>query len=187
MSMYLTMWQAPDSIITALQTEPEEITTLLFPDIPKPPGLMARWFGRPKPVEPPQPKLKLPADAREFDFDKSWGGIHFLLTGTEMEGDPPLSFLCDWGDAIGEVDLEYGPARSFNHADVAEIQSELNKLDDESLRQRFAPEQMENVYPFTWQNDPIGELEWLMEYVAPMREFINNTVSKEYGLILYMS
>jgi hypothetical protein len=39
------------------------------------------------------------------DLEKSWQGIHYLLTGTAWEGDPPLNFLLAGGR---EVDIEIG-------------------------------------------------------------------------------
>jgi hypothetical protein len=33
-----------------------------------------------------------------IDLDKTWHGIHYLLTGTTWEGEPPFSFLVAGGD-----------------------------------------------------------------------------------------
>jgi hypothetical protein len=41
----------------------------------------------------------------ELDLDEAWHGIHFLLTGTAVEGQAPLDFLERGGRAGGE-----GPA-----------------------------------------------------------------------------
>jgi hypothetical protein len=40
----------------------------------------------------------------DLDVDKAWHGIHYLLTGTAWEGDPPLDFIVKGGSQVGDVD-----------------------------------------------------------------------------------
>jgi len=45
------------------------------------------------------PMLKLEAnEGTRCDLEKSWHGIHYLLTGSAWEGDPPLRFPRQWRD-----------------------------------------------------------------------------------------
>src|SRR5690349_11334743 len=56
-----------------------------------------------------------------LDLDKAWHGLHFLLTGTDWGGTPPLNFIVAGGETIGDVDVGYGPARAFTPEQLAEI------------------------------------------------------------------
>src|SRR4051812_40770621 len=60
----------------------------------------------------------------DLDIDKAWHAIHFLLTGTAWEGEPPLDFLAIGGTEIGE-DLGYGPARGLVSSQVRELATAL--------------------------------------------------------------
>lgn len=42
-------------------------------------------------------------------MDKAWHGIHYLLTGTAWEGDPPLNFLVTGGREVGTEEIGIGP------------------------------------------------------------------------------
>src|ERR1700691_2716073 len=77
-------------------------------------------------------------DARgNFDVDKAWHGIHFLLTGTAWEGTPPLDFIVRGGQEVGDVHVGYGPARAFTSAEVRKIADALRPLSPAELERRF--------------------------------------------------
>jgi hypothetical protein len=38
-------------------------------------------------------------------LEKSWHGLHFLLTGDAWMGDPPLNFLTMGGEEVGDIDV----------------------------------------------------------------------------------
>jgi hypothetical protein len=71
--------------------------------------------------------LKAPERIEQFieeertstDLDKAWHGIHWLLTGTADSGSEPLCYLLAGGTQIGDIDVGYGPARSFSAEEVA--------------------------------------------------------------------
>ena len=44
---------------------------------------------------------------------KSWHGLHYILTGDPVQGDPPLNFLLVGGAEVGDEDIGYGPAGSL--------------------------------------------------------------------------
>src|SRR4051812_5134842 len=71
---------------------------------------------------------KASGEPRQFDVDKAWHGIHFLLTGTEWEGDGPLAFMLQGGREISE-ELGYGPPHGFTSSEVKEIDAALRALD----------------------------------------------------------
>src|SRR5215203_4027303 len=61
---------------------------------------------------------EIPSPVEEIDLDKSWHGIHYLLTKTAWAGEPPLSFLVLGGAEVGDIDVGYGTARAFRSDEV---------------------------------------------------------------------
>ena len=94
------------------------------------------------------------------DVDKAWHCLHFLLTGTAWEGEPPLDFVVRGGTEVGE-DLGYGPARAFRSAELRAIGDALDKLEHRDLVSRFDATKMDesDIYPSGgWQDvDPNSE------------------------------
>jgi hypothetical protein len=124
----------------------------------------------------------------ELEIDKSWHGIHFLLTGNAWEGSLPLGFIVSGGEEVGD-DLGYGPARALRSEAVRQIDAALEPLSREELGSRFdAPRMTEQeVYPFGWSDDPDGELEYLLEYYGELREFVRRTAERGHGLLVYLT
>jgi hypothetical protein len=88
------------------------------------------------------------SDARA-DVDKAWHCLHFLLTGTAWEGEPPLDFIVRGGTEVGDEDVGYGPARAFRAREVAAIARALEPIGPDALRARFDAKRMEEleIYP----------------------------------------
>src|SRR5215204_5430284 len=82
---------------------------------------------------------EIPSPVEEIDLDKSWHGIHYLLTKTAWAGEPPLSFLVLGGAEVGDIDVGYGTARAFRSDEVGRIHEELQPIEEETLRSRFDP------------------------------------------------
>src|SRR5262245_36837129 len=72
----------------------------------------------------------------ELDLDKSWHGIHYLLTGTAWEIGEGAGAAILGGDEVGE-DGGYGPARLVRPEAVRAVAAALSALDVETLRSRF--------------------------------------------------
>lgn len=124
----------------------------------------------------------------DLEIDKAWHGIHFLLTGTAWESSLPLGFIVAGGVEVGD-DLGYGPARALRSEDVLKIETALEPLKTEELRQRFDADRMTEleIYPFGWSQDPDGELEYLLEFYTEMRAFVRRTAERRHGLLVYLS
>jgi hypothetical protein len=71
----------------------------------------------------------------DLDVDKAWHAIHFLLTGSAWEGDPPLNFIVIGGSDVGD-DLGYGPARGLSSDEVRNLAGALRAI--ATLRPRRA-------------------------------------------------
>jgi hypothetical protein len=70
-------------------------------------------------------------------IDKSWHGIHFLLTGSAWGGKPPLSNAVLGGKEFGQ-DLGYGPARYLTPDQVKEVAAALDEITEATLRAQFS-------------------------------------------------
>src|SRR5262249_14637966 len=128
------------------------------------------------------------AEGEVVDLDKAWHGIHYLLTGTAWEGDPPLNFLVKGGREIGDDEIGLGPPRSLTSRETREIASALAALRDDELRARFAPGEMMQleIYPEIWDRDPAEEdtLGYLMEYLGQLRSGLQGVVARGHGLLV---
>jgi uncharacterized protein DUF1877 len=154
-------------------------------------GVLSKLFRRAAPAER-SPDLEMSsAEGIATDIDKAWHGIHYLLTGTEEEGEYPRSFLLAGGRLVGDVDVGYGPARVLSSKETREARDFLNTLADAELRRRFNPADMlaRKIYPEIWDRDPAADdtLGYLIEHVRTLRGFLNQTVDNGCGIVVYLS
>ena len=174
--------------LNALLDRPSRVVRLLYDEEPSEGGpLLGRFFGRRRSEDSWRPS----SEGDELDVDKAWQGIHFLLTGTAIEGDPPLNFIVGGGRLIGDVDVGYGPARAFANDEVRVIAQALNDVPPESLRERFDPKSMmeEGVYPEIWDRDATEDdtVGYLIENYADLRSFIRRTAERGDGMLVYLN
>ena len=105
-------------------------------------------------------------------------------------GDFPKNFIVSGGEAVGDVDVGYGPARVFTAAETAEIAAALSKITYAELRSRFdaAAFSEEQVYLDIW-DEPIEEC--VDSYPTPsfekLKEFIEKATSEGRGLVVYLN
>lgn len=190
MSMIGNFRAASDDDIAALRERPSRVLRLLYNEDPserRP--ILGGLFRGPRREAPDQ--WRPSGDGEELDIDKAWQGIHFLLTGTSWEGDPPLNFVVSGGEWLGDIDVGYGPARSFMSDEVKAISDALERLPPESLRDRFDPKTMmeEGVYPEIWDRDPADDdtLGYLLEYYDDLRAFVRRRAEQGEGMIVYLN
>jgi hypothetical protein len=166
MSMMGNFLALPDEELRALFANPEGVERLLY----------ASFFGDSS------------NGHDELEIDKSWHGLHFLLTGSAEEASPPLNFILAGGEEVGD-DLGYGPARAFRSDDVRGVDAALEPLTAAELRGRFDADRMTElqIYPFGWSEDPDGELEYLLEFYGELRAFVRRTAGRGHGLLVYLS
>jgi Domain of unknown function (DUF1877) len=101
-------------------------------------------------------------------LEKSWHGLHYLLTGSAGASGVPLGFLLEGGREVG-ADLGYGSPRLFEPDEVQSLNAALAPVTDDELWSRFDPEAMEadGVYPLIWDE---GEEDLRDEYVTYFQE-----------------
>lgn len=121
-----------------------------------------------------------------IDVDKAWNGIHYLLTGTAFEGEPPLSWAILGGKEVGD-DVGYGPARFLTADQVKNISQALPDL--EVFKAGFSPKEMDEseIYPDgIWERDGEEALEYLVDNYKRMVEFYQSAASRNDWVILWM-
>jgi hypothetical protein len=200
MGMVLGLAATDDETIEKLFADPPLIWKFLAPDDPEiydgarkeqtGGGLFARMFGR-KPIAPPVEVAEMPRPVEEIDLDKSWHGIHYLLTKTGWEGEPPLNFLILGGEEVGSIDVGYGTARAFRSDEVSRIHEALQHIDGETLRSRFDPADMMGleIYPEIWDRDPADDdtFGYCAEYFDDLKNFLARTTEAKLGLVISLS
>jgi len=202
MSMIYVLHQASDETIEGLLADPESVLKFLGMERhghTANRGCLSLLFAifrenraaAAPGVEPEAGSAVAPADELpSCDLDKAWHGLHFLLSGSAWEGEPPAAFLLNWGAGIGEVDVGYGPARALTQAQTAEIGDFLDGIDQAELRSRFDPELMmhESIYPTIWDRDPTEDdtLGYVMEYFDILRQFVRRTANDGLGMVVYL-
>jgi Domain of unknown function (DUF1877) len=121
MSMILALATARDATLERLLSDPPLVWRVIAPDnleayeearrsAPQR-SLLARLFGkRSSDAEGSgAPDLTLEdGEGLSTDLDKSWHGIHYLLTGTASGGVAPVNFLVAGGRPVGKLDVGYG-------------------------------------------------------------------------------
>jgi hypothetical protein len=72
--------------------------------------------------------------------------------------------------------------------ETRELAAALARLDDQSLRMRFAPADMMKleIYPEIWDRDPAEDdtLGYLMEYLSELRGALNTASAQGLGLLV---
>ncbi len=120
----------------------------------------------------------------ELDLDKSWHGIHYLLTGTAWQIGEGAGAAILGGDEIGQ-DGGYGPARLLDPDTGRAIATALDALDVETLRTRFDPDAMTaaDIYPDIWTNGT-DEFDYLMSHFTELRRFYHAAAVNGQAVLL---
>ena len=157
MSMIGHFLALPQATLDDLREDPEQVPTFLF---------------------------ETHADAA-LNVEKTWHGIHFLLNGTVAGGSGPLANVVFGRTPVGDDDeMGYGPAMATDAADVPAIAAALAAVTDDQLRQRFDADAMADIYPNIWDED--DALDWLMDYVAPLRAFYDDAAGRGQAVISWL-
>jgi len=123
----------------------------------------------------------------QFDVDKAWHGLHFLLTGTAYDGEAPLRWTI-FGDGDLGTDLGMGGASFLTPEQVRQVAHALAAIDESDLRRRFDPHAMQSqdIYPdVIWVRDGQAALEYVMQHFEPLVAFYAETAARGDGLVIY--
>jgi len=180
MSMIFNLREATDESIRELLSSPQ-LTAEFLSGRP----IAARFL----PNRTREPSRQFPAERDEIDLDKAWHGIHFLLNGSEWEGNAPLDFIVAGGMPIGNEDMGYGLARAFLSVEVGRIAAALGSVSGDALAARYRPQQMTaaEIYPQIWDDPEDDALEYLTVNFQKLKEFCQRAQTNGRGMIVWMS
>jgi hypothetical protein len=203
MAMRVGLLSLADGNITRVLKQPALAWRLIAPDAPaaeestpQAPSKAAAGRGKKKVAtrraKPKAPTLELGTnEGMRCDLDKSWHGIHYLLTGSAWEGAPPLDFLVEGGRQVGRIDSEHGPVRAFRAKEVRDIYEAVSSIGPYELRKRFNARDMaaKEIYPDIWTRVPNEEdsLRYLMDNLDRMRAFLHETIDAEFGILVFLT
>jgi hypothetical protein len=202
MGMRIGLLSLADANIARVVKAPSMAWRLIAPEIPaeaqvtRPQpakttarGKKAASARQTKPKAVPAPKLDANEGAR-CDLEKSWHGIHYLLTGSAWEGEPPLDFLVNGGRQVGKIDPEHGPVRAFRADETRAIFESISSLSPYELRKRFNARDMtaKEIYPDIWTRSVLEEdsLRYLMDNLDNLRAFLRQTVEAQLGFLVFL-
>jgi len=200
MSMILALTSISDHTAEQVLANPPLLWRLLAPDDMevyhketkkhKSLGYLTHMFGRADDKKAVNlPKLDLVEwEGISQDIDKAWHGIHYLLTKTAWEGDPPLNFLLSGGKVVPNIEVGYGAARIFTSDAVHIIHDAISKITVEYLKSRFDPKDMINkkIYPSIWERDPLEDdtLGYCLEYFEVLKQFVADSSRNNLGFVV---
>ena len=126
--------------------------------------------------------------ARSISLEKAWHGLHFLLTGSAWEGEPPLDFLLRGGEPIGEDD-GYGPPRLLRPDEVRALDARLSHVSDDDLWSRFDPSLMEeeDIYPGVWDEPEDDLKEEYLGYFHALKRLVHEAGSRGMALVVMLN
>ncbi len=121
-------------------------------------------------------------------LEKSWHGLHFLLTGSAGESGVPLGFLLEGGQEVGEDD-GYGAPRLFQPKEVQVISAALAPISDDELWSHFDPERMEaeNIYPGIWDEEEEELRDEYLTYFHELKQVVAQAGAGGMGLLVTLS
>lgn len=122
------------------------------------------------------------------DIDKSWHGIHFLLSRLVNEEDDPLALAVLGGEETGE-DLGYGPPRILEPEVVRRIALAMASVTQEQLDNAFDPGAMSEagIYPDIWERDGREALEYLTHFFPKLSTFYQEAAKRGDGAVLWLA
>jgi hypothetical protein len=201
--------------IARLREHPAELLEFLDCGIWAPPNREVRskgilgWLLRLTPVriyesDPdavPPPGAEDGALRPNVDLDKAWEPLHFLLTGTALEGEEPACYLARGGeelveeldDALSDEQGVYSSIRVLAPDQVAAFDRHLSSLTIDELRSRFDLNRMVELRIYAKRRstkaptDDDRTLDHLIEAFEDLRRFVRETAASDAGAIAYLT
>jgi len=197
--------------ISRLREHPAELPEFLDCGIWAPPNREVRskgilgWLLKLTPVriyesDPdavPPPGAEDGALRPNIDLDKAWEPLHFLLTGTALEGEEPACYLARGGEElVEELDDEesaYSSIRVLTPEQVVAFDRHLLSLTIDELRRRFDVNRMVELRIYAKHRStkaPTDEdrtLDHLIKTFEDLRTFVRETAASGAGAIAYLT
>lgn len=123
-------------------------------------------------------------------LEKSWAGLHYLLTGSAGFGDAggvasqPLAFLVEGGQSVADS-AGYG-GRLFTPGETKAIDAALSAVSDDQLWSRYDAAAMESkeVYPMIWDEPEDDLREEYEAYFHELKRVVRIAAEQDMGLLV---
>ncbi|HEY6621354.1 MAG TPA: YfbM family protein [Steroidobacteraceae bacterium] len=121
-----------------------------------------------------------------LSLEKSWHGLHFLMTGDAWAGDPPLNCLTVGGEQVGDIDVGYGPARIFRAPSVAAIHEAMENFPDSNVDARLDPKVFDaaQIYPGIWSEPRADLVKEYTEFLQALKAHIKKAADSHQALLM---
>ena len=122
-------------------------------------------------------------------LEKSWHGLHYLLTGDAWDTNGPKAFLIFGGSEVPESDAGYGSARLFSPSEAARIHAELSSVGGEELWSGFDAQKMmaQEIYPTIWDEPESDLKEEYLYYYNDLKNLVANVKEAGSGLLVFLA
>jgi hypothetical protein len=128
---------------------------------------------------------RAPRPEPDLSLEKSWQGIHYVLTGLAEGGRAPLSWAVLGDKEIPDTErlLGYGPARFLKTKQVSSVSKVLLRFTKEKFRWQFKPAEMKaaKVYGVKGGED----LEYLWTYFQKVKTYYSQATKQHNGMLCY--
>ena len=186
---------ATDEMIDRVHEQPALIWLLYSPDdvdgylaeigANKKVGLLGKLFGKTEVIPPdPLPTFNYMSGQRlELDLDKSWDGINYCLKKLLDTG---VINIFENGKKVGDVEVGYGPAKTFKSNKVRKLFRDYKDIDEQELSSALIPDEMKNVYPERlWQDWVIDDArKYMLEHYRAMMAYLKQVSEIGLGVIV---
>ena len=126
-----------------------------------------------------------------IDIDKSWHAIHFTLTGSAWEGEPPLANLVLGGVEVGD-DVGYGPARYLTADQVKEVVEAIKVIGAQEFAHRFNRQKLlaNDIYPDIWDDSEETDeeqLDYLLTWYQQLATYYATAARKGNAMLKFLN
>lgn len=122
---------------------------------------------------------------RAFELEEALSGVHFLLTGTEREGEGPLGFLANpsFGESVPHgASLPSG--RIIEPAAVSAIADAIESLSVRDVRPRLMGAALAALPPFAGRPLTEDDQEWLLAVLQGVMTFVRRAATDGVPLLV---
>jgi hypothetical protein len=124
----------------------------------------------------------------ELRIDKSWHGLHFLLTGRLEGGNPPLSMALMGGKQIPDQHnvMGFGPALKLTAEEVSHVSESLDALSCDELLNRYDPKEMQEQGVYAMGQSTDDDREYLRFHYEKLVAFYSDARAANNGMLVYL-
>ena len=119
-----------------------------------------------------------------LDIDKSWHGIHFLLTGAVTGGDAPLAWVVFAPTSIGE-EVDHATARLLKPDEVVAVSKALAPITADKLKRKCDWTVMNDreIYPQGWRS---GDEAYIAENFHSLKKLYESAARRHMAIVQWI-